>query len=208
MMTYLKAMNANHMQECTVLVPCAVVEPLQHSKLTHCLPTGSHATFHCACTCCRLKSWWDTYSGNFSIIVGDTRHGPSKIPTNVDLPHKTFGSQLVDDSQYERPDILPFSTYAACRILDTNPEDMVTNSCYKLDRPFLHAIHISKFVHTNLMPVSILILLYKMIQPMCIANISCMVSDHSHAAQELGLCCYQCTALPSSEDGSWPLPVL
>ena len=127
-----------------------------NAMLTHCttsaVPTGSRATLHYACTCCRLKSWWDTYSGNFSIIVGDTRHGPSKIPTDVDLPHKTFGSQLVDDSQYERPDILPFSTYAACRILDTNPEDMVTNSCYKLDRPFLHAIHISKAVHNNLMP--------------------------------------------------------
>ena len=122
-------------------VMCNLAQSLCHALLQEHCKTGSgltaylsnpywqclHATIYCLCTFCRLKSWWDAYSGNFSIIVGDTRHGPSKIPTAVDLPHKTFGSQLVDDSQYERPDILPFSTYAACRILDTNPEDMVSN---------------------------------------------------------------------------------
>lgn len=71
---------------------------------------------------------WDTSSGNFSITEGEDRHGPSQIPTDVDLPHKTFGSQLVDDSPFERPDVLPFSTYAACRILDTNPEDIVSRT--------------------------------------------------------------------------------
>ena len=71
---------------------------------------------------CRLRNLWETYSANFP---KNDRHGPSQIPTEIDLPHKTFGSQLVDDSPLERPDVLPFSTYAACRILDTNPEDMV-----------------------------------------------------------------------------------
>lgn len=92
---------------------------------------GTMAITSLSCMPCRLKSLWDTYSGNFSIISGVGKHGPSQIPTDVDLLHKTFGSQLVDDSPFERPDVLPFSTYAACRILDTNPEDMVSNCMHE-----------------------------------------------------------------------------
>lgn len=62
------------------------------------------------------------------------RHGPSQIPTDLDLPHKAFGSQVVDDSPFHRPEILPFSVYAACRILDTTPDDAV--------RACMHCIHV------------------------------------------------------------------
>ena len=71
------------------------------------------------------------------------RHGPSQIPTDLDLPHKAFGSQVVDDSPFERPEILPFSIYAACRILDTTPDDEV--------RPYEHAEqHASNTVVQNI----------------------------------------------------------
>ena len=63
---------------------------------------------------------------HWSLEVGwPVRHGPSQIPTDLDLPHKAFGSQVVDDSPFDRPEILPFSVYAACRILDTTPDDEV-----------------------------------------------------------------------------------
>lgn len=59
------------------------------------------------------------------------RHGPSRIPTDQDLPHKAFGSQVVDDSPFDRPEILPFSVYAACRILDTTPDDQDNGEIYE-----------------------------------------------------------------------------
>lgn len=59
------------------------------------------------------------------------RHGPSQIPTELDLPHKVFGSQVVDDSPFDRPEILPFSIYAACRILDTTPDDEDNGEIYE-----------------------------------------------------------------------------
>ena len=116
---------------------------LSYRLTTRCHPLWIYRQQCCVAThpskhhCCRLKSVWDTYAGNFSLTEGEDRHGPSQIPTDVDLPHKTFGSQLVDDSPFERPDVLPFSTYAACRILDTNPEDIV--SC----PPVIHMLNMS-----------------------------------------------------------------
>ena len=38
---------------------------------------------------------------------------------------QVFGQQVKHDSEYDRPDVLPFSTYAACRLLDTTPADPV-----------------------------------------------------------------------------------
>ena len=74
--------------------------------------------------CCRLGILWYNRHWNLE-SPGRARHGPSQIPTEQDLPHKAFGSQVVDDSPFDRPEILPFSVYAACRILDTTPDDQV-----------------------------------------------------------------------------------
>ena len=56
--------------------------------------------------------------------------GPSRkdacLPVQVGVPERTFGTQLVEDSEWERPEVLPFSTYAACRILDTTPDSDVS----------------------------------------------------------------------------------
>ena len=48
------------------------------------------------------------------------------LPVQVGVPERTFGTQLVEDSEWERPEVLPFSTYAACRILDTTPDSDVS----------------------------------------------------------------------------------
>ena len=74
--------------------------------------------------CGRLGVLWQ-HGGWHLESAWPSRHGPSQIPTDLDLPHKAFGSQVVHDSIFERPDILPFSIYAACRILDTTPDDEV-----------------------------------------------------------------------------------
>lgn len=74
---------------------------------------------------CSFGTLWR--SGHFRLEnAWPVRHGPSQIPTDVDLPHKVFGSQVVDNSPFDRPEILPFSIYAACRILDTTPDDEVS----------------------------------------------------------------------------------
>ena len=73
---------------------------------------------------CRLAFLWQ-HGGWQLEATWPHRHGPSQIPTDLDLPHKAFGSQVVEDSCYQRPEILPFSIYAACRILDTTPDDEV-----------------------------------------------------------------------------------
>ena len=76
--------------------------------------------------CCRLGNLLHSGRWNLESAWHIRRHGPSRIPTDQDLPHKAFGSQVVDDSPFDRPEILPFSVYAACRILDTTPDDQVT----------------------------------------------------------------------------------
>eukprot|EP00891_Asterochloris_glomerata_P004865 jgi/Astpho2/4865/Aster-05800 len=50
---------------------------------------------------------------------------------SVGVPERTFGTQLVEDSEWERPEVLPFSTYAACRILDTTPESDTNSGIYE-----------------------------------------------------------------------------
>ena len=82
--------------------------------------------------CCRLGNLLHNGQWNLESAWHIRRHGPSRIPTDQDLPHKAFGSQVVDDSPFDRPEILPFSVYAACRILDTTPDDQVTTVSHLL----------------------------------------------------------------------------
>ena len=88
---------------------------------------------------CRLGNLLHNGSWNLDSAWHIRRHGPSRIPTDQDLPHKAFGSQVVDDSPFDRPEILPFSVYAACRILDTTPDDQVTTVSHILQNT-LHSV--------------------------------------------------------------------
>ncbi|KAK9832479.1 hypothetical protein WJX81_000145 [Elliptochloris bilobata] len=49
------------------------------------------------------------------------RH-PSQIPSAINLPAQVFGQQA-ENGCSDRPDVLPFPTYAACRFLDTTPDN-------------------------------------------------------------------------------------
>ena len=110
-------------------------------------PSSSRFTHHCRA--------WQAYKKQLLGGRAAQQHrGPSQIPTEVQLapdlcmarqtlpcasfpvrdhavalqvgvPERTFGTQLVEDSEWERPEVLPFSTYAACRILDTTPDSPV-----------------------------------------------------------------------------------
>lgn len=51
---------------------------------------------------------------------------PSGIPSDIQVPELTFGGPLADGTQQERPGIIPFSSYAPCRLLDVRPDCLVT----------------------------------------------------------------------------------
>ena len=104
--------------------PCSRVQDTEHE-----LHPGLAASFLRRLLFCRLTFLWQHGGWNLE-AAWPPRHGPSQIPTDLDLPHKAFGSQVVGDSPFERPEILPFSIYAACRILDTTPDDEVGPCLY------------------------------------------------------------------------------
>ena len=44
------------------------------------------------------------------------------------LPIQVFGEQIMSGSEYDRPEVLDFPTYAACRFLDTAPNNPVSGN--------------------------------------------------------------------------------
>ena len=55
---------------------------------------------------------------------------PSGIPTEIHLPELVFGDQIPGNNNKERPPVLPFSTYAPCRLLDVKPDSPVSCLSY------------------------------------------------------------------------------
>ena len=51
---------------------------------------------------------------------------PSGIPTDIHLPELVFGEQIPTGTCHDRPPVLPFSTYAPCRLLDVKPDSPVS----------------------------------------------------------------------------------
>ena len=51
-------------------------------------------------------------------------NAPSGIPTDIQVPELAFGEQI-SAARHDRPDIMPFSTYAPCRLLDVDPDSPV-----------------------------------------------------------------------------------
>ena len=49
---------------------------------------------------------------------------PSGIPSDIQVPELVFGEQI-SAARHDRPDIIPFSTYAPCRLLDVDPDSPV-----------------------------------------------------------------------------------
>lgn len=47
---------------------------------------------------------------------------PSGIPTDIHVPELVFGDQIPSGKHVARPEIIPFSIYAPCRLLDVNPD--------------------------------------------------------------------------------------
>ena len=52
---------------------------------------------------------------------------PSGIPTDIHLPELVFGEQIPTGTCHDRPPVLPFSTYAPCRLLDVKPDSPVSH---------------------------------------------------------------------------------
>lgn len=92
---------------------------------------SSHAFFAVARLSARRKQDADLRSDSEeNIHTPDlTRGSVSCVPTDIDLPERVFGdqaSEVVNDAElYYRPPILPFAAYAACRLLDTWPDNPV-----------------------------------------------------------------------------------
>jgi len=50
---------------------------------------------------------------------------PSLIPTEINVPELVFGHQYPNGNSRERLPVIPFSTYAPCRLLDVDPNSPV-----------------------------------------------------------------------------------
>ena len=50
---------------------------------------------------------------------------PSGIPTDIQILDVVFGAQVPNSTLRTRPPVLPFSTYAPCRLLDVLPDNPV-----------------------------------------------------------------------------------
>jgi hypothetical protein len=64
-------------------------------------------------------------------VVPLLARAPSLIPTEIHVPELVFGYQYPNGNCRERLPVIPFSTYAPCRLLDVDP-----NSPVRCHHPF------------------------------------------------------------------------